>query len=150
MTIDISSIGKKQDIKKIGHSEIDLFDINQLGDTLADITKGRMYQDDKLKVFDILQQLKKYTETISYEYIQYLLNTSKPYPNHRDTIPLVGSNYLKRATRTQMLKIKKLIREFNGNIKIDPKKVRFKEMQCNRGALQMGYRNNTFHFIDNL
>jgi len=125
-------------------SKADEQNICEIGDSIYHLTSNRMKEAERKIVYKLLQRLKKYFKSISYEYIQYLLITSiKP---HRLIIPLVGSNKLRLVVRPQMRKIKRILKEY-GVLKVKSTKINRKQPKFFKGSLRFFNKQRFIHQI---
>ena len=138
--LDLSQITK---VKTRNLDEIDQSNIYELGDSLSNLTAKRMSPLDKEKVYKTIRGLEKYTK-VSLELLTYLIATSVS--SHRDVVGLIGSNQLKANTRSQMNKVKRILKD-RCEIKIVRSSSYFKKLVCLKGSLGFINTKKTFHFI---
>ena len=138
--LDLSQITK---VKTSSLDEIDQLNIYEIGDSLSNLTAKRMSPMDKAMVYKTVRELEKYTK-VSFELLRYLIATCSS--EHREVVNLIGSNQLKKITRSKMNKIKRILKD-RCEIKIVRSNSYFKKLVCLKGSLGFVNTKKTFHFI---
>lgn len=130
-------------ITKIKTIEVDELNINELGDSLSRLTEKRMSIQDKKSVYSTVRELEKYTP-ISWEFLRYLIATNNR--SHRSVINLTNTSYLRGKTKSQMNKIKRILRSHCNITEISSGSY-FKKLVCSRGNIGFMNTKRNYHFI---
>lgn len=119
--------------------------LDQLGDSLNGLIKKRISPVDRKIVFELVSKIKEKISPLSIEYLRYLILTSDGI-NHSTAIKMITSNFGMVKTKSQMRKIKSILREFV-DFKIDIRLAPRKEISNVKGSLVRTNKNRVYHFI---
>ena len=138
------NLNKIQSYKPVKLESIKTSDLNEIGDSIARLTSKRMNDSDRELVYSLVKRLFDYYPGISLEFIENLIYTS--YNN--ENLALVGGHYMKSKTRSNMRKIKSILKSSGFKLAdIKSKNKYYKERVVIKGSLKTCNKKRVFHFI---
>lgn len=148
MDFDISQFDERKEIVVTkDYKDINDMNLDKLSDALCQITSVRkMNEESRAILIEILRNLKKYTDEISYEFIAYLIYTAK-HP-HAKGVNLLNRYGLWDDVKKEMNRVKIALKRFDPEYTIESHINIYRMFKGNKVFFRKAITTREYRFIN--